>query len=257
MNWHERKNHSGLTQISVSPVFGFILLYSLLHFIFLSPVSGKLLRAIARSGGVPIMQKVHLKNILGGLMKNIETILSENGITLTEDQKSAVNKAVLENYKTASDYQNQVDKEAALQNTLNETREKLKKFDGVDLEELKGQIAQLNTDLQTKSTEYEKKISDMEFASLLEKSISKAKGRNAKAITALLDLDTLKASKNQENDIAAALKTLSEAEDSSMLFGDNEQILGSGNPIGSITKNNGQPSDATMRAIMGLPAETK
>ena len=41
---------------------------------------------------------------------------------------------------------------------------------------------------------------------------------------ALLDMDTLKASKNQKDDIAAALKGLSEAEDSKMLFGETEPL---------------------------------
>ena len=41
-------------------------------------------------------------------------------------------------------------------------------------------------------------------------------------------------SKNQKEDIAAAIKTLTEAEDSKMLFGDAVEIAGKGNPIGDI-----------------------
>ena len=45
-------------------------------------------------------------------MKNFETILSENGITLTDEQKTAITKAVGENYKAITDWQKQVDKVA-------------------------------------------------------------------------------------------------------------------------------------------------
>ena len=63
--------------------------------------------------------------------------------------------------------------------------------------------------------------------------------KNAKAIAALLDIDTLKASKNQKEDIAAALKELAEAEDSKMLFGEPEpNVVGTGNPIGTVDKKN-------------------
>lgn len=67
-------------------------------------------------------------------------------------------------------------------------------------------------------------------------------------------MDTLKASKNQKEDIAAALKTLSEAEDSKMLFGEPDpSVVGTGDPIGVVTKPGSQDSDAAMREAMGLP----
>ena len=43
-----------------------------------------------------------------------------------------------------------------------------------------------------------------------------------------------------------------------MLFGETGTVLGNGNPIGSVTKNNGGDTPtAEMRAIMGLPPLTK
>lgn len=60
------------------------------------------------------------------------------------------------------------------------------------------------------------KIAELEFNGLLTSAITGAKGKNAKAIAALLDLDTLRASKNQETDIHAALETLKK--DSGYLF---------------------------------------
>lgn len=191
-------------------------------------------------------------------MKNIETILSEAGLTLTEEQKTAVNKSVGENYKPISDWQNQVDKVSNLTTQLETTKEALKKFDGVDAAALNQKIKDLETDLANKDADYQKQIADRDFNDLLKESIATAKGRNAKAIMALLDVDTLKASKNQKEDVAAALKALTEAEDSKMLFGETETVIGGGNPIGIVNKNTGgNTPTAEMRAIMGLPPLTK
>ncbi len=140
------------------------------------------------------------------------------------------------------------------QEKLGTAEEALKKFDGVDAVALNKQIADLQADLKKKDEDYAAELADRDFNERLKEAISSAKGKNAKAITALLDVDTLKASKNQKEDIAAALKTLSEAEDSKMLFGDPEpNQLGTGNPIGVVTKSGSLDDDAALREAMGLP----
>lgn len=188
-------------------------------------------------------------------MKNFEQILSDAGITLTDEQKTAINKEMGENYKPVADWQKQVDKVQNLTEQLDSTKEALKKFDGVDAEALNKQIADLNEALKNKDAEYQTQIADRDFQDMLKDAIASAKGKNAKAITALLDVDTLKASKNQKDDVAAALKALAEAEDSKMLFGEPEPThVGGGNPIGAITKGgNTQTGTDAMRSIMGLP----
>lgn len=136
------------------------------------------------------------------------------------------------------------------------TAEALKKFDGVDVAAKDKLIADLQADIAKKDSEYKQELAERDFQAVLKDGISAAKGKNAKAITALLDLETLKASKNQKEDLAAALKTLSEAEDSKMLFGEPETkptIVGRGNPIGTVNKTGAGDSDAAMRAAMGLP----
>ncbi|MEG1752499.1 MAG: phage scaffolding protein, partial [Christensenella sp.] len=52
------------------------------------------------------------------------------------------------------------------------------------------------------------KIADMQFSNLINGAIGTAKGKNAKAITALLDTETLKTSKNQAEDIKTALAAI-------------------------------------------------
>lgn len=187
-------------------------------------------------------------------MKNFEQILSDAGVELTDEQKSIITKEMGENYKTVADWQKQHDKAKNLEEQLSSTKEALAKFDGVDADALNKQIADLTANLEQKDKDYQAQIADRDFQDMLKESIASVKGKNAKAITALLDLETLKASKNQKEDIATALKTLTEAEDSKMLFGDPEPTpVGGGNPIGVVTKGGNQDDDSTLRAAMGLP----
>ena len=178
---------------------------------------------------------------------------------LTKEQVDGVcdlNNADVQPLKT--ELQKAQDDLKVAQDKLTTTEEALKKFDGVDAEALKKQIEDLQADLKKKDTDHAAELATRDFNDLLKESIVTAKGKNAKAITALLDVEALKASKNQKEDIAAALKTLTEAEDSKMLFGEPEpQNVGAGNPIGTVTKGGNQDSDAAMRAVMGLPPITE
>lgn len=65
-------------------------------------------------------------------------------------------------------------------------------------------------------TAHQQELADRDFHQMLESAITGFKGKNAKAITALLDVETLKGSKNQEADIKAALEGLKK--DSGYLF---------------------------------------
>ena len=172
---------------------------------------------------------------------------------------------MLDNYKTATDYDNQTKKLETANATIKandtameELKKQLEGFKDVDVTALNQRITDLEAEKVKIEKEYESKIADRDFNDILKDSISSARGRNAKAITALLDVDTLKASKNQKEDIAAALKALSEAEDSKMLFGEPETtVIGNGNPIGTVNKGGNTDSDAAMRAAMGLPPATE
>ena len=63
---------------------------------------------------------------------------------------------------------------------------------------------------------HRREMSELIFSHNLEKAILAAKGRNAKAITALLDIETLKTSENQTADLEQALQNLKQ--DCSYLF---------------------------------------
>lgn len=186
-------------------------------------------------------------------MKNIEAILKDFGIEIPEDKKTEFLKVVGENYKTIADWQRQKEKVDDLTTQLDTAKGELKKFDGLDAEGLKQKVLDLTKKLEDQETEYQSKIADRDFQDLVERAIVKHKGVNAKAIKALLDLDTLRGSKNQESDVDKAIAELTKADDSKMLFGSDP--VGTTNPIGKV--GGGSPSGnlASMRAIMGLPPE--
>lgn len=145
-----------------------------------------------------------------------------------------------------------------LTSQLNTATDGLKKFEGVDVDKLQGEIQKLNKTIADNKAAYDANIKDRDFKDKLNASITKAGGRNTKAIAALLDLDALKASKNQDTDIASALETVKK--DNDYLFGADQPI---NNPVGGTgTSGNGvsakESSDmAMLRAVMGLPAEKK
>ena len=190
-------------------------------------------------------------------MKNIFEIMKEYGLEVPEDKKKDFEKAVLENYKTQTDYDNQTKKLDAANETIkaNDTAMKdlqtqLDGFKDVDVTGLNKRISDLEEEKKNIQKDYDSKIADRDFSDLVKESIAAAKGKNPKAIMALLDVNALKASKNQKEDIAAALKTLTEAEDSKMLFGEPKpNPVGTGNLIGQVHKTTGQSTDTLKDAL--------
>lgn len=190
-------------------------------------------------------------------MKNIFEIMKEYGLEVTEDKKKDFEKAVLENYKTQTDYDNQTKKLDAANETIkdNDTAMKdlqtqLDGFKDVDVTGLNKRISDLEEEKKNIQKDYDAKIADRDFNDLLRENIASVKGVNAKAITALLDVDTLKASKNQKEDIAAALKALAEAEDSKMLFGEpGQKPVRTGSVIGTVVTGRSQTEDTLNSAI--------
>lgn len=96
----------------------------------------------------------------------------------------------------------------SIKEQLQTAKDGLKAFEGVDVAQLQSKVTELQGKLDAKDTEWQGKLADMAFDHALESAITGAKGKNAKAIRALLDVDALKGSKNQAQDIAAALEEL-------------------------------------------------
>lgn len=169
-----------------------------------------------------------------GLEKDvIDKVMAENGKDI-EAEKAKVKAAESERDK--------------LQEQLDTATEALDKFKDVKPDELQQTITDLRKQIKDKDDEYAAKEADRAFRESVETAIKDAGGKNAKAIMALLDLDALKESKNQKDDVKTALEGL--AKDNDYLFGSSEPIQ---NPTHSTNNPKPEDGDSALRAAMGLP----
>lgn len=189
-------------------------------------------------------------------MKNIYDILNDFGLEVPEDKKADFDKAWKENYRTKADYDKAVEQRDNYKSQYDTATAELDKFKDIKPEEMQATIEQLRKDLKAKDDEYAAKEAERLFNDALDKAITTAGGRNAKAIRGLLDIDALRESKDQTEDIKKALDAAKESD--AYLFGADEPFR---NPVGPTNNPEGDKgldvSTATLRAAMGLPAEKK
>lgn len=139
----------------------------------------------------------------------------------------------------------------AYKGQLDDVSKKLKTFEGVDVEALRGEVDTLKKDMATKEAGFQSQLADRDFQALISSGITAAKGKNPKAIAALLDIEALKASKNQKDDAAAALKALAESD--AYLFGEPDKNTTTPATVktgGEHTENNNTSSDPFVAAAM-------
>ena len=169
-------------------------------------------------------------------MKDFKEILKQAGITVTDEQLATVETEMKANYKPIADYNKQKEKLDASDEKVKTLTASLDKFKDVDPTALTQTIEDLKGKLTQKDAEFAQRLADRDFDDLINTNINTLKGKNAKAIKALLDVDALKQSKNQAEDIKTALEALQKADDSAFLFETVQpQAQGSFNPIGGIS----------------------
>ena len=133
------------------------------------------------------MKREDVKQKIPGITdEQLQWLMDENGADVAREIKRAGElKTELETVK----------------GQLKTAQDGLAAFDGVDVADLKSQIEKLKGDLQAQADGYA-------FDAALDGAIRDARGRSVKAIRGMLDVDTLKASKNRKADIQAALDEL-------------------------------------------------
>lgn len=185
------------------------------------------------------MKREFLQNIKIGdqvLTKEIiDAIMDENG----KDIEAAK--------KPFADYED-------IKGQLTEANKTIEGFKAMDIDGIQKAADEWKAKAEKAEQDAAAKIADMEFNGLLDTAITTAKGKNAKAIRALLDVDALKSSKNQSDDIKAALDALKK--DSGYLFEDAETpppyAPGPGkNPV----QTKYTPEENAIRAAAGLKTE--
>ena len=133
------------------------------------------------------MKREEVKNKIPGITdEQLDWLMGENGRDVTAEKTKAAS------------LQGQVDD---LTKQLNNAKDGLKAFEGVDVADLKGQITKLQGQLTDQAAGFA-------FDAALDGAIRDAKGRDVKAIRSMLDLEKLKSSTNRDSDIKTALDAL-------------------------------------------------
>lgn len=129
------------------------------------------------------------KQIPGITKEQLDWLMAEHGRDINaEKQRASTLQADLDNANAQ----------------LKTAQDGLVAFKGVDVDDLKNQI----TTLQGKLTA---QAEGFAFDSALDEAIRAAKGRSTKAVRSMLDVEALKASKNRDADIKAALESCAKA----------------------------------------------
>lgn len=108
-------------------------------------------------------------------MINIEEILKTNNVTVTDEQKAAINKAVSENYKTINEFEKRVSKLEAerdgYKEQLDTATETLKGFDGIKPEELQAEVEKYKKKAEEQEETFKKELEKRDFSDALDKAI--------------------------------------------------------------------------------------
>lgn len=140
------------------------------------------------------MKREFITNLLPEIPKEaLDAIMAENG----KDVETA--KAKYSDYDT-------------VKAQLTEANKTIEDFKGKDIDSIQKAADDWKAKYEQSEKDHAAKLADMEFSGLLDTAITTAKGKNAKALRGLLDVDALKASKNQSEEIKAALDKLKESD---------------------------------------------
>lgn len=184
------------------------------------------------------MKRDFLKNFDGLTTEAIDAIMAENGRDIQAERSKY------------EDYDSIKTRLAQAESTIAAWKDKTP-------DDYSAEITKLQQQLADTKAQAERDLADAHFGAAVDKAIAAAGGRNAKAITALLDLEGIKAEKDQEKAMTKAIEALKEKE--SYLFTSNETPprfgAGAGNNGAGM---NGQPDFAAqLRAAAGLKNKDK
>lgn len=141
------------------------------------------------------------------MLEWLKTIL---GDTYTEETDKRVSAEIGKGFVSKTDFNTKNEELKTTQGKLADANKAIEAFKVMDVEGIKKAADEWKAKFEQAETEHAAKLADLEFDGLVTGAITEAKGRNAKAIRALLDVEALKASKNQGTDIKAALEALKE-----------------------------------------------
>lgn len=140
----------------------------------------------------------------------------------------------------------------AYKSQLETAQATLRTMEGVDPAALNQKITDLTNQLAGKDTEIANIRAEYAFTDSVKEAIRKAGARSEKAVMAMLDLDALKTSKNQQADIAAALDAVKKEND--YLFQSAKKppfVVGSTSGIDPNVQTKKEQANEALRGLFG------
>lgn len=163
-------------------------------------------------------------------------------------EKEAIDKIMAEHGKTVNATKEKADKADALEAQINDLQtqlsdrdKQLEELKKVDAEGLQAKIDELQQANETTKTEYEQKLQQQAFDYKLETTLSGAKVKNAKAVKALLDMDTIKLDGDALKGLDTQLESLKESDPYLFDLEDNQEQTPSGFRVGGDGRGNAVP----------------
>ena len=142
-------------------------------------------------------------------MKNIIEICKDFGIEIPADKHAEFNKAVAENYKTVAEHEKKVNRLAddlsAEKKRADDAVETLKGFEGKDFDAITRERDEWKRKHDENQQKYQHEQEEREYNADLEAAATAAKCRDLKALTAHLDHEALRKSRNRKADMEAAI----------------------------------------------------
>lgn len=170
-------------------------------------------------------------------------------IGLSDEQADKVlvlNGKAIEKHKSAAETTKE--QLATVTAQLTEANQQIETFKSMDIEGVKKAAEEWKSKAEQAKQEADAKMEAMRFDGLVTSAIGAAKGKNAKAIKALLDMDTLKASKNQAEDVKTALEAVKK---------DNDYLFEGSKPVPQFSSSTPGAPAAYMDAIRAAAGLTK
>ncbi len=125
---------------------------------------------------------------------------------------------------------------------------RLKEFEGVDVNELKGEVERLTGELNDEKKNGKEAVEKLKLDYAVDGALSKAKAKNIKAARALLDVGSMKLS--AEGGVEGLDEAIEQIKkDNGYLFEGNKPTF----EIGGGSSGAAGDDDAAIRAVMGLP----
>lgn len=179
-------------------------------------------------------------------MEWLKTIL---GDAYTEEIEQKISEEIGKGYVSKVDFDAKDTEANTLKEQLKEANKTISGFQNLDVDGMKQEVENWKQKAQQAEKDAAAQVAAVKFDAQLDAAITKAGGRNAKAIRALLDLENLQKSQQQDKDIAAALEGVAK---------DNDYLFQSSTPAPYASGTGSTPPagnpDAALRAAFGLPA---